>query len=448
MSLNKSEKDREALSVRQVIEQNKIDKNIVENTEETLQKNTGDNENGKVNISESNKRIKEVNNKEKLDKTELKEESISVEQSLKESHLVGVKEIYLPSEERVRLSKGKPKNLDSELKFMTKLLYSKKGYYCEYECRLFEDSYYGKYRREEISDIDVLGIKYESDLKSFKVGIECKSTRNNGVDELLKARGIQELLDLQYVGLAKNYVHSNVRLIAKKLGVQLHSYKELVSLVESMYPNANELFSKEEHLFLIKENIERELKADIKGIVNFTKAGFWTNEQYQNINTIVRALEHISEKNLKGYQLTYITIRLATLLSISLLDVASIIIRSDYFNLEHVALDMLFGGATARREKERAYDIISQEVGKKIDPHPPYKNDYLSMVNWIVKAPNHTRYLPRCLDYYLECYLLGMDYNLIKKSFDVTTIKVCKDILRFTNKIMRNTNLHQNFLDL
>lgn len=356
--------------------------------------------------------------------------------------------LSLSVNDRDRLSKGKIKNFDANLKFLTKILYERKGYYCEVECRLYEDSYFGKYKKEEISDVDVLGIKYESDLKRFRVGIECKSTSNNGLDELLKVRGLQELLELDYVGLVKNSLSNNVRLVATKLGVQLHSEKELVSILEGIIPNITESLEKESNIYIISENIENELKSEIKGIINFINSDFWTNAEYQNINTIVRVLDTFKGKTFRSYQIKYITLRLATLLSISLLDVASLIIKSNYSNLEHVSIDMLFGGATQRREKERAYDIISQELGKRIDPNPPYKNDYLNLISWVVKDPYHSRYLPQCLDFYLQCYLRGDSYSLIAQTFSPITVKLSKDILKFISNVMGTDKVHQDFLEI
>jgi hypothetical protein len=393
----------------------------------------------------------QVNNSETGVQLELKDivtVDTELEKTNKKVETINKNFLSISQDDRNRLAKGKINNLDAKLKFLTKKLYERKGYYCEVECRLYEESYLGKYKKEEISDVDVLGIKYEPDLKKFMVGIECKSTSNNGLDELLKVRGLQELLELDYVGLVKHNVSSNVRLVANKLDVQLHSEKELISILESMVPDIGKVLEDEAFIYLIKDNIEKELKKEIKGIINFVNSGYWTNEGYQNINTIVRVVETFKGRTFTYYQIKYILLRLATLLSITLLDVASLIIKSNYSNLEHISLDMLFGGATQRREKERAYDIISQELGRKLDPNPSFKNEYINLINWIVKEPYHARYLPQCINFYLECFIIGSSYDLISKSFSPITIKLAKDVLKFISNISGTDQVHQDFFKL
>lgn len=335
-------------------------------------------------------------------------------------------------------------NKDIDLKILGKVLYNKKKYYCEIECKLFDNSYYNKYKKEEISDIDVYAIRFDESLSEHRVGFECKSTVNNGVDEVLKIKGIQLYINFNKVGLLKKKISNNVRLIAQKLDVELYDEVELKKIVSMVVPEYNKKIESEKDFYLLCNSIEIQLKLKIKGVVSFTKGTYWTNSPEQNLHTIVRSLEHVrSIKELKEYEKVYIGLRLSLLCAISLLEIASIIVKSNFSDIENSAIDCFFGGATARWEKQRTYDLISQELGKEVSPYPYYIKDYINMISWIVLSLEDASRIPLLIEYYIKCYLLKMDYNILTKWYSDSTIKLSKDILRFTAKIMQDENIFE-----
>lgn len=361
----------------------------------------------------------------------------------KEETSVTNKPFYLSENDRNRLIKNfKILNKDLYLKLFGKILYNKKKYFCELECKIFDDSYYKYYKKEEISDIDVLGIKFEEDLTCIKVGLECKSTTREGVDEILKLKGTQEYVGLNFAGLLKKRVSNNVRLVANKLNIELYDEAEIQRKVEKLVPNLQEKVQIESAMYSLQMSIENEIKAKIRGVISYIKSDYWTNEPYQNINTLVRALEHIREnKEFALYQQRYLLIRLSILLSLSFLQIVSFIVRSNYSQANQVALDQLFGGAALRREKERTFDLISQEIGKKMHPYPYFTEDYLNIINWYIGELEAASLVPLCLEEILKCFLLGTNPKTINNNYSEYTIKLAKDIIRFTSKIYKDPDI-------
>ena len=350
---------------------------------------------------------------------------------------------YLSDNDRQRLFKSfKPLNKDLYLKMLGKVLYNKKKYFCELECKIFDESYYKYYKKEEISDIDVLGIKFEEDLTCIKVGLECKSTTREGVDEILKLKGTQEYVGLNFAGLLKKKVSNNVRLVANKLNIELYDESEIQSKVERLVPNLQNKIQEETDLYSLRMSIENEIKQKSKGIISYTRSDFWTNQPYQNINTLVRGLEHIRGfKDFQIYQQRYILIRLSILLSLSFLEIISFIVRSNYSQSNQVALDQLFGGAVMRREKERTFDLISQEIGKKLHPYPFYTEEYLNIIHWYIGELEAASLVPLCLEEIQKCFLFGINPKTISNNYSPFTIKLSKDIIRFTSKIYKDTSI-------
>ncbi|MFK4319515.1 hypothetical protein ABH946_002220 [Bacillus sp. RC145] len=345
--------------------------------------------------------------------------------------------------ERERLLKNfKVLNKDLYLKILAKVLYNKKNYFCELECKIFDDSYYKYYKKEEISDIDVFCIKFEEDLTCIKAGFECKSTVREGVDEILKLKGTQEYVGLNYAGLLKKRVANNVRLVANKLKIELYDEDEIKSKVGSLVPDFENKVQKETDLYSLRMSIENEIKSKSKGIISYMKSDYWTNEPYQNINTLVRGIEHVSNiKELYVYQKRYLLIKISLLLSISFLEIVSYIVRSNYSQAGQVALDQLFGGAVLRREKERTFDLISQEIGKKMHPYPYYTESYLSIIHWFMQELEGASLVPLCIEEIQKCFLMGIDMKNVRDKYSDFTIKLSKDIIRFTSKISKEKGI-------
>lgn len=344
----------------------------------------------------------------------------------------------------------KNENKDLYLKLLGKLLYNKKKYFCALECKLFDDTYTkSKYKKEEISDIDVFAIRFEEDLRLTKVGFECKSTQQNGVDEALKIKGIQHLMGLDYAGLIKKRVSNNVRIVAEKINIQIFDEAELTHLVKQLIPEYEEHLKSERELYILCCTIENEVKPIYKGLQGFINSHFWSNKPYQNINTIIRATERIKEEiSFDYYQKKYMLIKLSMLFSLSILEVCSIIVRTRYSEVREVSLDQLFGGASSRREKERTFDAISQELGRKLHAYPHYTTDYLNLISWFIPETESASKVSLCLEEYLKCYLLGHPIERISGSFNKITIKLAKDILRFISKIAYDQELFKEFIEL
>lgn len=352
-------------------------------------------------------------------------------------------DFYVSAIERERLIKSfKALNKDLYLKLLAKVLYNKKNYFCELECKIFDDSYYKYYKKEEISDIDVFCIKFEEDLTCIKAGFECKSTVRDGVDEILKLKGTQEYVGLNFAGLLKKRVANNVRLVANKLKIELYDEDEIQRKVSGLVPDFENKIQEEKDIYSLKMSIENEIKSKSKGLISYMKSDYWTNEPYQNINTLVRGIEHIGTiKELNVYQKRYLLIKISLLISISFLEIVSYIVRSNYSKAHQVALDQLFGGAVMRREKERTFDLISQEIGKELHPYPYYTESYLSVINWFMQELEGASLVPLCIEEIQKCFLLGIDMKTLRDKYSDFTIKLSKDILRFTSRILKEKSI-------
>jgi hypothetical protein len=401
---------------KRVAEENVLQKQVIEQTKDAVKKH--------VNASVDSNGTKKSSTKESIKKNDNEK-------------------FHLSDKDRERLIKKiKVLNKDLNLKLLAKVLYNKKNYYCELECKIFDDSYYKFYKKEEISDIDVFGIKFEEDLTCIKVGFECKSTEREGVDEILKLKGTQEYVGLNFAGLLKKRVANNVRLVANKLKIEVYDENEIERKVESLVFNYKDKIQEETTLYCLKMSIENEIKEKSKGIIFYMKSDYWTNEPYQNINTLVRGIEHISQiKEFHTYQKRYILLKLSALISITFLEIISFIVRTNYSQVNEVALDQLFGGAAMRREKERTFDLISQEIGKKLHPYPYFTEDYLNIIHWFIRELEAASMVPLCIEEIQKCFLMGIDLKSIRNKYSDFTIKLSKDILRFTSKIYKDKSI-------
>jgi len=79
---------------------------------------------------------------------------------------------------------------DLPLKLRTSQLFRQLGFLPEIAAQITARSYQEKYAREQLSDYDVLGIKFEPDLQIRRIAAECKSGDRKALEELLKLKGI------------------------------------------------------------------------------------------------------------------------------------------------------------------------------------------------------------------------------------------------------------------
>jgi len=68
------------------------------------------------------------------------------------------------------------------------------GYIAFSEVDLCTYTYRGSYKRKQITDFDVLGVRVDPDLEAFVAVAECKSVEERAMENLLKLHGRSAVL--------------------------------------------------------------------------------------------------------------------------------------------------------------------------------------------------------------------------------------------------------------
>jgi hypothetical protein len=419
-----------------------------------------DDSNTNNNKSNSDEIVKENQKSEKT--TQTKEDDVNKSKRNKYNNFeknkmnYGNKEKSIETFEQYKSKHYHSLNKDLPLKYLTKLLFNSMGYYCELEINIFTESFNQKYKKEQISDIDVLGVRIESDLNIDCIPVECKSGKDGALDELLKLKGIIEYFNSHKGYLIKSKIANNAREMGEKINISTIDQEEIRKLLS----NIGLLnISDQKWISIQLDNYLRE-KYICERAINFTRAleylknEYWTYENYRNIHNIIFLFSNQKDSLIYSTdEGRYTLIKLAINFSISLLRLSSYIIHKNFNNPINKVKEYIFGGAREKRDREVLFDKINQTLsvnGNKMQKfEPDYIDDITELCISLISSPNNAKRIPICFEYYLNAYILknvGFCKDEISKEFTNITLKLAKDIIVFICK--QSKTERKNFEDL
>ena len=350
-------------------------------------------------------------------------------------------------------------NKDLPLKYFTKLLFKSMGYYCELEINIFTQSFNQKYKKEQISDIDVLGIRIENDLSIDFIPVECKSGEDGALDELLKLKGLMEYLNSHKGYLIKSKIANNAREMGEKINVSTIDQNEIRQLLNNiglLNISDNKWVDTQLNNYL-REKYICERAINFNRTLEYLRNEYWINKNFRNIHNII--FLSTSQKDSSVYSTDegrYTLIQLCKHLSISLLILGSYIIHKNFSNPVDKVKEYMFGGAREKREREVLFDKVNQILAGYGKTSQKFESDYIEHITEVcirlISSPNYAKEIPACFDYYLNAYILkndGYEKDKIPNVFTSITLKLAKDILVFLCKQGNiKTNIFDDFLNI
>ena len=67
--------------------------------------------------------------------------------------------------------------------------------------------------------------------------------------------------------------------------------------------------------------------------------------------------------------------------------------------------------------------------------------EYLNIIHWYIGELEAASLVPLCLEEILKCFLLGINPKTINNNYSEYTIKLSKDIIRFTSRIYKDSDI-------
>ncbi len=126
---------------------------------------------------------------------------------------------------------------DSILKLRIRKILWAQGFHCPLEVDLshFEYEDIGQsLKRSSLTDIDVLGIRFEPDLRLTMIIADCKSGKESEPNRMFWLKGVMDFFGAKEGILVKTVLHPHARALAPKLGIRALDEKGLGILEKSL----------------------------------------------------------------------------------------------------------------------------------------------------------------------------------------------------------------------
>ena len=220
---------------------------------------------------------------------------------------------------------------------------------------------------EDLTDVDVLGIKFAEDLTPRRVAVDCKSGKQvSPIGRTFWLAGVMKHLDADrgYVILARD-IPEHQRGAAANLGVTLLQAPE-ISELESRYPAVPEsLMVGTSVPYQYLEGNLHQLSKNLARLVGYRDTMFWffppTRAIAEGINITRAAMD---ELDLKQRFHRALLLDMAALFALATITVASYVMRLGQAEIIDTLRNLFFGGAAgvARREAmiRRIRTLLSQ----------------------------------------------------------------------------------------
>jgi hypothetical protein len=336
---------------------------------------------------------------------------------------------------------------DEGLKILAAALLREMGYFVEIGVPLDVDLYGESYRTHQATDLDVLALRFEGDFAETRVVVECKSGTGGAVEELLKIAAVARLLGAQRSWLAKTQIAENARQISETLGVLPIDDAELDLLLSGHGLRADAILAAEQEILAAERAHRARLSQEdeFKRLIKYCESDYWQREYWRNIHNLASQLARRVENGLDPADPShrFLVFRVVMLMSISVLQLAARVAAWSAARPERGVTLFLFGGPSARREREVMFDLLRQAVPseqlKDRSLDPPFTGDLVEVVSALIRNARSAADVPRLLQSAHRLLFVPVEADAsaaseLVEQWDPVTVKLAKDVTELALK--------------
>jgi len=331
---------------------------------------------------------------------------------------------------------------DLELAILTRRLLSAEGYYTELKVPVFLQFYGSTFRRSTATDVDVLGIRFDLDMTPTVAVVEAKSGEDKALEELLKLRAVAEYVRAARMYFVKTRVHGNAREVGRSLGIVSASKGELTQMLRGLGIDDGDPYEEERKSFTQQKEWLASMRRirGMRHLANYIEAEAWSRSYWENVHNLMYFisgfLEHSRGK--PPIWAEFVVLRAVAALSVSVLHLCRQIMLSSLADVSGGVGTFVFGGAAARRQRERLRDeilkILPSLDGMTIPIEPQFLDGLKELVAYLLLSPVASTKTPLVFQEAIDIVAVGggrFDATKWSGGHDPVSIKLAKDILQF-----------------
>jgi len=351
-------------------------------------------------------------------------------------------------------------NQDLTLKLRFSRILFCQGYWSPIEVELSQfEITPAEVKRRSLTDLDVLGIKFDELFTVHKVVGDCKSGKSvSDVNRLFWLRGVMDYFGADQAYFLRNRIDSHARAIAPKMGLRVLSEAELESLEKSLNVGAIPLpladVGVHTHVTSLwglgLQKGEKPSAEDVllKELYSYLSYSYWYVDPHRNpfmlISHFERAAHLLKPTDPKHILLAHVG---AERFACSLLDIASHVQAQGAADIPRHARIYLYGGPLALKEKEEFFKLLNKATGAQERLDIPALKDILELVGRMVRNPSGASDILRHLNaIYLWRVHLGKDSlpALSPNGQNTAAIVLAKDV---ATTFARATGISESFFE-
>ena len=310
---------------------------------------------------------------------------------------------------------------DLSLKLRFKRVLFQMGYYSPIEVELSQyEALYEELKRQSLTDLDVLGLKFDVAFTANKVVGDCKTGRRvSDINRLFWLRGVMDYFGANTGYYLRPVIDRQAKAIAPRLGITTLDENGLMALEKDLDANTlplplqdlgfYEMQRKQWGIFIPKGTKPASRELDLKKVYTYLSYSYWYFEQHRNLFLLVAHFQKIAHllnpMDPRDILLAHVGVERFAL---SLLQMASDIYLRGLSDIPLNARVYLYGGAFAVRDRQEYFKLLNKLTGANEPLDPPFLDDTIELLNRIVHNPYAATEVLRYLEaIYGWCVQLG-----------------------------------------
>ncbi len=296
------------------------------------------------------------------------------------------------------MTKAEDKDLSLKLRFRKILFYQ--GYWCPIEVELSQYETSGKtVKRVSLTDLDVLGIRYDNLFTRSVVVGDCKSGKNvPGISRLFWIKGVSDYFGADQAYFIPTAIGNHARGIAPKLGLRILDESALLALEDNLRITEqslpwSDLKTYQSIAQLWGRNISKGTKPNdeqlrFKKVYSYLSYSYWYISQHRNLLSTIEQFRELAPlldaSNRKHILLAYSGLeRFAH----SILETITFVFAQGSRNVPADARKYIYGGNLELKEKEQFFRLLRSLTKSNEQLDPPYLQDIIELIGRMLRNP-------------------------------------------------------------